>query len=209
MAFKRPLITIQLTVQAAIALFAALSPRFTYWSECQIYRRVTPVYCDLGLDRFDLAMTGLATCFLLFLVYRCHRAAGVLADLDRPADEGLPGPLLLALASVAAAPLWLTPLAAAYGKWAVMAAAVWWMVATLSTLCYVGALCAYDAERGGEAPGTTLLSAGYNLGGAPGVYLAHRLLPGSRTLAEMLKIPPAAAVFMAGVVVVTVLIRMT
>jgi hypothetical protein len=106
-------------------------------------------------------------------------------------------------------PLWLTPLVASFGKWAVMAGAVWWMVVSLSTLCYVGALCVYEAECGGVEPAAALLSAGYNLGGAPGVWLAHKSLPRSRTLAEMVKIPPLAAVFMGAVVIITVLIKLT
>jgi hypothetical protein len=73
-------------------------------------------------------------------------------------------------------------------------------------LCYVGSLSAYEAECRGEKPGAVLLSIGYNLGaGAPGVYLAHKTLPRSRALAEMVRVPPIGGVFFGIAIAIAVL----
>jgi hypothetical protein len=219
---NRAEITSNLFFPAMIALFATLSPRMTYWAECLLIGRFAPVYCDVTIGQIDAALAVLALCLSLYLGYRCYRASGVVAELKRQAHVARPMslsevighttyplPLAIAFASLLIAPLWLSPLIAAFGHWAKIAGAVWWMVVSLSTLCYVGALCVYDVERTGESPSTSLLSAGYNLGGAPGVWLAHRALPQSRTLAEFVKIPPFAALFMGAIVIIALLIKLT
>ena len=163
---KRALITMVLLGETNFALLAALTPRVTYSVECKVCSRFLPVYNALQLEPLDEAMLLVAVCFILLAGFRCWRASSVLAGLDVPWIDSLPTPLHLASWSVLSMPIWLVPLVDSFGKPAILAAAVLWMLVPLSMLCYVGALAACEIELRGEEPGTLLLSAGYHLGGA-------------------------------------------
>src|SRR5262245_47893639 len=91
---NRIVIAFDLLLLASFALFAALSPRLTYWSECLLYRHIMPVYCDVDLNRFDAATVGIVLCFWLFLGYQCYRASGVVAELKK--RRHVPVPMSLA-----------------------------------------------------------------------------------------------------------------
>jgi hypothetical protein len=153
----------------------------------------------------DFVLALVFICLLPLLVLYCWRASRLLAEAQQ--DRLFATPIALYLGSFATmfTPAWLPPLVDFFGRMAVLASFVWWFASLLSFLAFLLAAAEVEAERIGVRPRTLALEALHHLGGAPGVALARRYFPASEMCADLAAKPPAAALFLAALVILAVL----
>jgi hypothetical protein len=208
-----------LSVVTVGALLSALSPRLYFRAATDLWRKLDwyafscerLTYYEPNVENLDEAKMLIAFCIARVVVYRCWRASAPITQLVNSGEQIIPLPLSLILAQVIylSMPRWFDVTFVDHlGQAAVLTGAVVSLTCTLSTVCYVCAMAAIDAEREDEKPGALFLSWGYNMLGFPGVRLAHRAFPESQILGEIDHKPPFLPLLMAGMLIVTVLLTM-
>jgi hypothetical protein len=191
------------------ALTAAVSPRFIYWPSAWFLRSFAPVYqVPLPQDFERLLMTAV-TSLQPYLAYIVFRAAGPIQERMQRTGQLVSPPVCCSFGVTLLTPIWLKPLADAFGKPALIAAVVWWFLTAFSVLTLVGSAAAHQTEREGKEPWKFLLEALHHLGGAPGIYAARANWPESEVIAEIAEEPPQAVGFMIVAAMVYLVIQPT
>jgi hypothetical protein len=180
------------------ALAAVVTPRLTYAFQSWVLSHAVRVHAGPLLEDIDLRLCAVVLCLTPLVVFYCWRASRFLAA---NAHSATPPALFFAFATAFLTPALLPPLVDVFGRGAVVGGMLWRFASLLSYLAYVVAAAQIEAERIGVKPRTLALSTLYHLGGSPGVALARRLHPASEACAEVAKEPPAAALFLAAVVI--------
>jgi hypothetical protein len=187
------------------ALAAVVTPRLTYAFQSWVLSHAFRVHAGPLLEDIDLRLCAVVLCLTPLVIFDCWRASRLLAATRADAQFATHPALLFAFAAAFFTPAWVPPLVEVFGHGAVVAGSVGRLASFLSYLAFVVAAAQIEAERIGVKPGTLALSTLYHLGGSPGVALARRLYPASEACAEVAKEPPAAALFLAAVVILAAL----
>jgi hypothetical protein len=202
---KRFTFFIEIMPLAFFGLAGVVSPRLTYAVQSLVLSHALRVHVGIMPGPIDSMLTLVVICLLPLLVFYCWRASRCLAEARADREFATPSVLYLGTVATVFTPAWLPPLVDVFGRAAVLFGFIWWFASLLSFLAFVLAVAQIEAERSGERPRTLVLEALYHLGGAAGVLGARRLVRGSEIGAELAKKPPAAAVFLAAVIILAVL----
>jgi hypothetical protein len=204
-ALKRLNVVVEILPLGFFALYGVVSPRLVYAAQSRNLSQVFRVHVGLTPGGIDFILALVVICLLPLLVLYCWRASRPIAEARRNRLFATPSGLYLGVFATVLTPAWLAPLVDVFGRAAVLFGFIWWFASLLSFLAFVLAAAQIDARRSGERTTTVVLETLYHLGGAAGVMVARRIFGASETCVELAGKPPAAALFLAAVVILAVL----